>query len=225
MMEPKQPGYNTNFGAWGGPNLDSIKELRTKYEERSKKHRRRGQGIGGALNIGLGVAMVAIGAIDHDECVGNKATLFLIIGGSVLLYASILRVLAWLAPWPNVNDISEKNAGYADFALMVICIWGSIDVFGARGDGRIEYEDSTSQHYCPYTPFRMAFVYLIIYWVFFFLSCCAPCWMGLGGCGKKKSNVVVVVNDIPDPHDVVSLPTVSKRVDAQSPPRYNDLIF
>ena len=38
-MEPKQPGYNTNFGAWGGPNLDSIKELRTKYEERSKKHR------------------------------------------------------------------------------------------------------------------------------------------------------------------------------------------
>ena len=59
-----------------------------------------------------------------------KATLFLIIGGSVLLYSSILRVLAWLSPWPQVNDISERNAGFADFALMVICIWGSVNVFG-----------------------------------------------------------------------------------------------
>ena len=139
------------------------------------------------------------------------------------------RFLPWLnradrrTPKIKVNPTQSREL--MEHPVLRLLIVHVFTLAGARGDGRIEYEDSTSQHYCPYTPFRMAFVYLIIYWVFFFLSCCAPCWMGLGGCGKKKSNVVVVVNDIPDPHDVVSLPTVSKRVDAQSPPRYNDLIF
>ena len=100
----------------------------------------------------------------------------------------------------------------------------ALSIAGAHADGTNEHEDTTSEHYCPLAPFRMAFVYLIIYWVFFFLSCCSPCWVGLGGCGKKRE--CNVVNDIPNPHDVVSLPSVSKRVEGQNdPPKYNDLTF
>ena len=59
-----------------------------------------------------------------------QATLFLIIGGSVLFVASILRVFAWLTPWPYINDINEKNAGLAEFIFWMIAIWGSFLVFG-----------------------------------------------------------------------------------------------
>ena len=59
-----------------------------------------------------------------------QATLFLIVGGSVLFVASILRVFAWLMPWPYINDINEKNAGLAEFIFWMIAIWGSFLVFG-----------------------------------------------------------------------------------------------
>ena len=48
----------------------------------------------------------------------------------MLFVGSVLRVFAWLAPWPHINDINEKNAGVAEIILGLIAIWGSIQVFG-----------------------------------------------------------------------------------------------
>ena len=63
-----------------------------------------------------------------------QAALFLIIYGATLIVASLLRVLAWLAPWPYINDINEKNAGFADFVCFIMAIWGSIQVFGESNE-------------------------------------------------------------------------------------------
>ncbi len=39
-----------------------------------------------------------------------------------------------------------------------------------------EYEDPQNPHYCAYTPFKFAFVMLVIYWVFFpFMLCYGLC--------------------------------------------------
>ena len=53
----------------------------------------------------------------------------------MLFVGSVLRVLAWLAPWPYIHDINEKNAGLAEFIFWIIAIWGSISVFGKFNKG------------------------------------------------------------------------------------------
>ena len=98
---------------------------------------------------------------------------------------------------------------------------------GAHANGRItvDIDDIASEDYCHEVPYRMAFSYLVIYWIFFFFSCCSPCWMGLTGCGWKKRDCNAV-NEIPTRHEVVvSLPSVSKGVEDQEPPKYNELNF
>ena len=125
-MEPKQPGYRFD----GLRGLENLKRLRLPEDEESKKNRRRQRGVPAIFQFILGVAMVTIGALNHEYCVGNKATLFLIIGGSLILVASILRVVAWLSPWPYINDINEKNAGLAEFIFWIFAIWGSFVIFG-----------------------------------------------------------------------------------------------
>ena len=78
--------------------------------------------------------------------ISPQATLFLIIGGSVLFVASILRVFAWLMPWPYINDINEKNAGLAEFIFWMIAIWGSFLVFGENWQKNINCLHSQSFH-------------------------------------------------------------------------------
>ena len=71
---------------------------------------------------------MAIGAVFDDECVGNRATLFLMVGGSVTIFGSLMKVLAWLAPRFNSKIVAIANL--SDFAFFIIAIWGSVEVFG-----------------------------------------------------------------------------------------------
>ena len=43
------------------------------------------------LNVASYTACVAIGAVFHEQCVGNKAALFLIIAGVVQVLGSLLK--------------------------------------------------------------------------------------------------------------------------------------
>ena len=50
--------------------------------------------------------------------------------------------------------------GLAQFGVL---IWASVVVFGAYKTW--DYEDKSSENFCEYTPFMLAFVILIIKWV------------------------------------------------------------
>ena len=63
-------------------------------------------------------------------CVGNRATLFLMVGGSVTIFGSAMKVVAWLASPPRLHGKVDLIANLSDFAFFVIAIWGSVEVFG-----------------------------------------------------------------------------------------------
>ena len=118
-------------------NLEGLKKLGEKYQEESvedRKRRRCQLAFPAVLNLAAGIAMVAIGAVFHEECVGNKATLFLMVGGGILIGASTLKLVVFLPMLPA--DYSHKTAeplsGLLDFAYFIVAIWGSVVVFGKK---------------------------------------------------------------------------------------------
>ena len=114
-------------------NMEGLKNLGQKYKEESveeRKKRRCQLAFPAILNLASGIAMVAIGAVFHDECVGNKATLFLMVGGSILLAASSLKLLLFLIPMDCGHKTAEPLSGVLDFAYFIVAIWGSVQVFG-----------------------------------------------------------------------------------------------
>ena len=123
-------------------NLEGLKKLGEKYKEESveeRKKRRCQLAFPAVLNLASGIAMLAIGAVFHDECVGNKATLFLIVGGSILISASSLKLILFL-PFPNMecsHKAAEPLSGLLDFAYFIVAIWGSVVVFGKSSISRL----------------------------------------------------------------------------------------
>ena len=127
----------------------------------------------------------------------------------------------------------------------------TLDCFaGAHAGGRIEYEDTSSEHYCPWTPFGMSFVYLIFHWVFLLLSCFGYNWKtwnracGVGGGGQREAHVVqservftvsavsgrgaAVLPSVHHPHPPKLAPKYHEGVQVLprgNPPKYNDLSF
>ena len=116
-------------------NLEGLKQLGQKYQEESveeRKKRRCQLAFPAVINLIMGIVMVALGAANHDACVGNKATLFLMVGGSILLSASTLKLLVFL-PIPMMecsHKTAEPLSGLLDFAYFIVAIWGSVVVFG-----------------------------------------------------------------------------------------------
>ena len=87
-------------------NLEGLKQLGQKYQEESveeRKKRRCQLAFPAVINLIMGIVMVALGAANHNACVGNKATLFLMVGGSILLSASTLKL--------TTNFVLEALAG------------------------------------------------------------------------------------------------------------------
>ena len=57
-----------------------------------------------------------------------KATLFLMIAGSVLALAALTMVLAWLTP--KLNGAFEALGAVAYVGYFAVAIWGSVEIFG-----------------------------------------------------------------------------------------------
>ena len=100
------------------------------------------------------------------------------------------KVSAWLAP--RHNRKIDMVANLADFAYCVVCVWGSVEVFGKRKRTEAqpnrerfphfagayaswESEDSASALYCHRAPFCTAFVCLVGFWIFVPLCCLFGC--------------------------------------------------
>ena len=69
-MEPKQPGYRFD----GLRGLENLQRLRLPEDEKAKKRRRCQRGVPAVFQAALSIAMVSIGAVNHQYCVGSKGS-------------------------------------------------------------------------------------------------------------------------------------------------------
>jgi hypothetical protein len=98
-----------------------------------------------------------------DAC-SFQISIVLEVMGITMLFNAILFFILGLAFGTKTIDCG------AICAIVVTClaqfgvqIWASVVVFGAYKTW--EYEDNSSENFCEYTPFMLAFVILIIKWV------------------------------------------------------------
>ena len=108
--------------------LKDLKKFAENEDEDVQKKRRRYQAMPRIFNALVFAGFVVVGAVFHTNCVGNKATLFLMIGGAVQILGSLLKVYVWLSS--RHNGKIDAVANFVDFAFFVIAIWGSVEVFG-----------------------------------------------------------------------------------------------
>jgi hypothetical protein len=128
-------------------------------------------GVPAVINICVGIAMVVVGALNDEECDGDKnATYFLKVGGSVLLVSNALKLVSYLTKCECDDKIADFITPMLDFAYFIVVIWGSVLVFSAWST--IQYDDAEKDMYCPAHAFNFAFYYLVFYWIFLPLACC-----------------------------------------------------
>lgn len=112
--------------------LEALKKMNPETEE-DKKKRRRGIIFGAVINFIVSLAMIIVGGIHNNDtdCPGRQATEFLIVGGSILLCSSLLK-LQYLAPLPMLHKVVDIGSPLLDFVYFIIVIWGSARVFGKQ---------------------------------------------------------------------------------------------
>ena len=60
----------------------------------------------------------------------QDATMFLMVGGGVLLSANILKIIAYLTPCTKDDKVADIITPILDIAYFIVVIWGSVRVFG-----------------------------------------------------------------------------------------------
>jgi len=157
--------------------------------------------------MGFGISLLVIGAKYHDKCVGNDATLFLVVGGAIMILMSLATLVAYLAKSELNRRIGPHtyhllDSSYALALLFIIAeavekflilgflaasIWGAVNFFGAYSTW--ESEDVHHQFYCPPKAFwfsAKSLVPLVILLVVCPLLCCALC-IATFCCGEGES--------------------------------------
>ena len=119
----------------------------------------------GIIKLALSIAMIVIGDQYNtlDACSFQISQVLEVMGG-LMLFNAILFIILGLAFCTETIDCG------AICAIVVTClaqfgvqIWASVIVFGAYQTW--DCEDKSSENFCEYTPFMLAFVILIIKWV------------------------------------------------------------
>lgn len=180
--------------------MDAFKQ---KFGEQNPEERekRKKQLIGiNFFQLALCLAMVIIGVQynDLEDCRSGEAPKYLLLGGGIVLATTAMKLIAYLTPCKWDDKIVDILTPIADFAGLVVTIWGSVVVFGkflAQKLNRIEFQrsqflgaystweyvDKESHNYCAYTPYMFAFVLLIIQWCILpFIFCCTCCFCCFG---------------------------------------------
>jgi len=137
------------------------------------------------LNMAAGIAMLAVGASHKEQCdgkIGEEASMFLIVGGAIILASSLTKLLSY-SPFDFLTKLESLGILF-DMAFFIACIWGSVKVFGdyaAWGDEATGEDDK-----CPGASYMFAFVYLVCYWLLMPLLCCCSCCCTMLCCAGMK---------------------------------------
>ena len=150
-----------------------------------KKRQQRALLVPNVVSILLFLPMVVVGYQNEGKCDMN-APLYLLIGGGLGLGMTLLKIIAILTPSDCDDKFVNGLMPFAGLFSIGVTIWGSIVVFGAYSSWTYAAENKDNKDdellYCPYTPFMLAFVLLIVEWVLKpFLLCC-ECLMACLSC-------------------------------------------
>ena len=150
-----------------------------------KKRQQRALLVPNVVSILLFLPMVVVGYQNEGKCDMN-APLYLLIGGGLGLGMTLLKIIAILTPSDCDDKFVNGLMPLAGLFSIGVTIWGSIVVFGAYSSWTYTAENQDNKDdellYCPYTPFMLAFVLLIVEWVLKpFLLCC-ECLMACLSC-------------------------------------------
>ena len=164
-----------------------VKQQTASAEE--KKKRQHAMLTPNIISLILYIPMVVIGYQNLDACEMN-APLYLLIGGGIGLGMTLLKIIALLTPSDCDDKFINVLGPLASLFSFGVTIWGSFVVFGAYSRWSYNIKDANNNEdefeYCPYTPFMMAFVLLILEWVLkpFMLVC--ECVMACLSCCKPS---------------------------------------
>ena len=164
-----------------------VKQQVSSPEE--KKKQQRAMIIPNIVSLLLYLPMVVVGYQNNGVC-EMDAPLYLLIGGGVGLGMTLFKIVAILTPSDCDDKIVNGLMPVAGIFSIGVTIWGSIVVFGAYSSWSYDKKDmgkkNDEHEYCPYTPFMMAFVLLILEWVLKpFLLCC-ECLLACLSCCKAS---------------------------------------
>ena len=104
-------------------------------EEPEARQKRQKQLVGvNFVNLALNIAMVVIGVQynNEEDCRNGDAPKYLLIGGSIILAMSAMKIIAFLTPWKWDDKIVDILTPLADLTSFVVTIWGSVVVFGKQ---------------------------------------------------------------------------------------------
>ena len=112
--------------------MDALKQ---KFGEQNpeERDRRKKQLIGiNFFQLALCLTMVIIGVQynDLEDCRSGDAPKYLLLGGGIVLATTAMKLIAYLTPWKWDDKIVDILTPIADFAGLVVTIWGSVVVFG-----------------------------------------------------------------------------------------------
>ena len=112
--------------------MDALKQ---KFGEQNPEERdkRKKQLIGiNFFQLALCLTMVIIGVQynDLEDCRSGEAPKYLLLGGGIVLATTAMKLIAYLTPWKWDDKIVDILTPIADFAGLVVTIWGSVVVFG-----------------------------------------------------------------------------------------------
>ena len=136
------------------------------------------------ISLVVYIPMVIIGYKNNGLC-DMDAPLYLLIEGGIGLALTLLKIVSILTPSDCDDKFSNCMMPVASLFGFGVMIWGSIVVFGAYSSWTDDEKDKDNKDfsYCPYTPFMLAFVILILEWVLKpFLACCEICLACLSCC-------------------------------------------
>ena len=180
------PSYNSIMTITDTFRAKLVKHQVSSKEE--KKQQRKGLLIPNVVSLVLYLPMVIIGYQNNGLC-EMDAPLYLLIGGGIGLVMTLMKIIAILTP----SDCDDKFVnGLMPVAIVFdfgVMIWGSIVVFGAYSSWSYDEKDINNNDddlsYCPYTPFMLAFVILILEWVLKPCLACCECFISIIGCCFK----------------------------------------
>ena len=132
------------------------------------------------IQLPISIAMIVIGLQKNnsESCSIEGISTVLKVMGGLLLFIAILNIMQGLSiyaaeKWAIMGQIASGPNGpiivVTGLAQLGVQIWASVVVFGAYSTW--EYDDKSSENFCEYGLFMLAFVTVIIHGLFLVLSC------------------------------------------------------
>ena len=156
----------------------------------------------------------------EEDCRYSGAPTFLVFGGGIVLTTTTLNIVAYLTPCGWDDKITDAIiTPMAHLINMIVLVWGSISIFSNYPMNEtyavlikfglfsyilgayqyVTHTEKESEFYCAPTPFKFAFVFLVLAWTIFpFLLCCGLCIC----CGLILYLIFPTEEDVEEPEPI-----------------------